>query len=233
MKQIRRSDERGHFENSWLKSFHSFSFSDYYDPKHMHFRDLRVINHDYIKEGAGFPTHPHRDMEIMTYVLKGRVAHRDSMGNQTTIEAGEIQVMSAGSGITHSEFNPDPDRVLELLQIWIVPDQGGLKPSYGQRQFTNEEKKNQLKLLVSPTQAEGSLKIHQDVKVFGSYLETGHKLTHIVSEGRYAWLQVAEGKIEVNGEKLKTGDAIAIDSKEKSLEIKAESATDFVLFDLN
>jgi quercetin 2,3-dioxygenase len=232
MKQIRRSDERGQFENSWLKSFHSFSFSDYYDPKHMHFRDLRVINHDFIKEGAGFPTHPHRDMEIMTYVLKGRVAHRDSMGNKTTISAGEVQVMSAGTGITHSEFNPDSDKVLELLQIWIVPSVGGLKPSYGQREFTNEDKKNQLRVLASPGEEQGSLKIHQDVRVLGSYLEEGRKLSHQVPDGRFAWLQVASGKVHVNGESLETGDAIAVDSIEKALEIKAEKDTDFVLFDL-
>jgi quercetin 2,3-dioxygenase len=232
MKQIRYSKDRGYFSNDWLKSFHSFSFSDYYDPNHMNFRDLRVINHDFIAGGAGFPTHPHRDMEIMTYVLKGQVAHKDSMGNQTTIAAGEVQVMSAGTGIRHSEFNPSSDQVLELLQIWIIPQSVGLKPSYGQRKFSNEEKKNQLKLLVSPTEDQGSLKIHQDVRVLGSYLEAGHTLTYELPQGRFAWLQVATGEIEVDGESLKVGDAIGVDSAEKFLQIKAVQTAEFVLFDL-
>ncbi len=233
MQAVRRSQDRGYFENNWLKSFHSFSFSDYYDPKHMNFRNLRVINHDFIAVQSGFPTHPHRDMEIITYVLKGAVAHKDSMGNQTQILAGEVQVMSAGSGITHSEYNPDPKQQLELLQIWLTPNRGGIKPNYGQRQYSQQDKLNQFKLIASIDQAEDSLKINQDVRLMGTYLEAGKSLTYEVPGNRYAWLQVAEGEIEVNGETLKKGDAIAVDSNEKSLKIKALQSSDFVLFDLN
>lgn len=233
MQVVRRSEDRGYFENNWLKSYHSFSFSDYYDPKHMNFRHLRVINHDFIKAESGFGTHPHRDMEIITYVLKGVVAHKDSMGNQTQILAGEVQVMSAGSGITHSEFNPNPNQELELLQIWLTPNQSGVKPSYGQRPYSKQDKLNQFKLIASPDQAEGSLKIHQDVRLMGTYLEAGQQLNYEVPGNRFAWLQLAEGELEVNGETLKKGDAIAVDSNEKSLKIKALQNSDFVLFDLN
>lgn len=231
--QLRTSNERGYFENSWLKSFHSFSFADYYDPKHMHFRDLRVINHDFIAPQAGFPTHPHRDMEIMTYVLKGRVAHQDSMGNKAFVNAGEIQVMSAGTGVAHSEFNPDASE-LELLQIWIVPEVGGLKPSYFQKSFV-EERKNKMALLVSPKGEQGSLTIHQDVKVYGSLLDEGRTLEFQVPEGRHVWLQLAGGQLEINGQTLNKGDGIAYDSADqRSLKIKSQApATDFVLFDLN
>ena len=233
MKVLRRSSERGYFENSWLKSYHSFSFSDYYDPKHMNFRHLRVINHDFIAASSGFPTHPHRDMEIITYVLKGAVAHKDSMGNQTQIKAGEVQVMTAGSGITHSEFNPSSTDVLELLQIWLTPHRSGIKPHYGQRVYSNEDKKNRFKLIASADQAEDSLKINQDVRLMGTFLEAGKTLTFEIPGNRYAWLQLAEGEIEINGERLTKGDAFAADSDEKNLQIKAITNSDFVLFDLN
>lgn len=232
--ETRKSAERGYFENNWLKSFHSFSFGEYYDREHMHFRDLRVINHDFIAAGAGFPTHPHRDMEIMTYILKGTVEHRDSMGTKAQILAGEIQVMSAGRGVTHSEYNPNQDSELELLQIWIMPNQAGLQPSYGQKKFTREDKLNKLCLLVSPDQAEGSLQIHQDVRVYGSLLEKDQTLTFQSPKGRFAWLQVATGALNVNGVELQKGDAISLNSDESKMQIQSLAAeSDFVLFDLN
>lgn len=233
MMTIRRSQDRGYFENNWLKSFHSFSFGEYFDRQHMSFRDLRVINHDIIAPSSGFGTHPHRDMEILTYVLRGRVEHGDSMGNREVVTAGEVQLMSAGTGVAHSEHNPDAKEPLELLQIWILPAQVGLKPSYEQKRFSVDDKRNKLKLLVSPERQEGSLKIHQDVKVYGSWLEPQREVSYDIPAGRAAWLQVALGKIQVNGEILSKGDGASIQpGTENQLKIRAIEDSDFVLFDL-
>jgi redox-sensitive bicupin YhaK (pirin superfamily) len=232
MKQ-RLANERGFFKNSWLTSYHSFSFSEYYDPKNMHFRNLRVINHDFIAANSGFGTHPHHDMEIMTYVLRGVVEHQDSMGNKTQIKAGEVQIMSAGTGITHSEFNPDPRSELELLQIWILPQKKGITPYYEQKIFSEKEKLNQLKLLASPTQEQSSLLIHQDVKVYGSVLEKEKSIEFENLSGRHVWFQVAKGEIKINDMILKTGDGLAVDEPAR-LNIKGvNTLTDFLVFDLN
>lgn len=232
MMTLRKSQERGYFEIDWLKSYHSFSFGEYYDPAHMHFRALRVINHDRIAANTGFPLHPHRDMEIITYVLKGAVAHEDSMGNQEQVAAGEVQVMSAGTGVRHSEFNPDRQQELELLQIWVLPDKASLTPSYAQKAFPREEKLNRLRLIASPDEEEGSLRIHQDVRLYASILEPTHPLEYALGDGRSAWIQVARGELEVNGRKLAEGDGLAVQD-EKQLHIKATAETEFLLFDLN
>lgn len=226
----RESNERGFFENEWLRSFHSFSFSDYYDPKHMHFNTLRVINHDVIAAASGFPTHPHRDMEIMTYVLRGVVQHKDSLGNKEQIRAGEVQIMSAGRGILHSEENPSSTEELELLQIWIIPEANGLNARYAQKLFTREQKLNQLRLLASRNPKDDSLQIFQDIKIYGSILEAQNSLSYQLAAGRGVWIQVAKGGLQVNGVTLNTGDGIAIED-EKEITIKATQETDFVLFD--
>lgn len=232
MMYLRKSDERGYAEfGGWLKSFHTFSFSDYYDPKFMGFRDLRVINQDWIAKSSGFPAHPHRDMEIITYVLKGSVEHKDSLGNVGSINAGEIQTMHAGTGIRHSEYNPSNDEDLQLFQIWIMPDTVGAKPGYTQQAFTREQKLNQLKLLVSKEGREGSQKINQDADLYASVLEPGKTLEFKLRTGRGAWVQLAEGELDVNGHILHAGDGLAIE-KEDLLKIKANKETEFLLFDL-
>jgi redox-sensitive bicupin YhaK (pirin superfamily) len=233
MMNLRKSQERGYFEIDWLKSYHSFSFGEYYDPEHIHFRALRVINHDFIAAGSGFPLHPHRDMEIITYVLRGAVAHKDSMGNQEQVSAGEVQVMTAGSGVRHSEFNPNDKQELELLQIWLLPDKGALDPAYGQKAFSRDEKLNRLRLIASKDQRDGSLKINQDVNLYASVLEKDRTLDFEIPADRYVWIQVARGEMEVNGAKLVTGDGLSI-SVEKALQMKALSdEVEFLLFDLN
>lgn len=233
MLYLRKSEERGYAEfGGWLKSHHTFSFSDYYDPQFMGFRDLRVINQDWIAKSSGFPLHPHRDMEIITYVLKGRVEHRDSLGNVGQITAGEIQTMHAGTGIRHSEYNPSPDEDLQLFQIWIQPDASGVKPGYTQQSFTREQKLNQLKLLVSKDGREASQKIHQDVDMYAAILEPGKTVELKLRPGRGAWVQLAEGELEVNGKVLSAGDGLAVQDEEL-LKIKANKETEFLLFDLH
>ncbi len=232
MMAVRRSADRGYGEfGGWLKSYHSFSFADYYDPKHMAFRDLRVINQDWIAKDAGFPAHPHRDMEIITYVLSGTVEHRDSLGNIGQIKAGEIQVMHAGTGIKHSEYNPSKTEDLTLFQIWLTPDTQGVAPGYTQQLFTREQKLNQFKLMASKAGREDSQKIHQDVDLYATVLEAGKTQEFKVRSGRGAWIQLAEGELEVNGQTLTSGDAIAIQDEEL-LQIKAKKETEFLLFDL-
>lgn len=229
---IRKSDDRGYAEfGGWLKSRHTFSFADYYDPQFMGFRDLRVINHDWIAKDSGFPTHPHKDMEIITYVLKGEVAHKDSLGNVGYIKAGEIQTMHAGTGIRHSEFNPSKTEGLELFQIWIMPDVTGAKPGYTQQSFSKEEKLNQLKLMVSKTGRDSSQSINQDVDLYACVLETGKELEFKMRPYRSAWVQLAYGELEVNGKTLKSGDGMALQD-EDVLNIKAKEETEFLLFDL-
>lgn len=228
----RESNQRGFGEfGGWLKSFHTFSFSDYYDPKFMGFRDLRVINQDWIGKDAGFPTHPHKDMEIITYVLSGAVEHRDSMGNVGQIKAGEIQVMHAGTGIRHSENNPSKTDELQLFQIWIQPDTVGVKPGYTQQSFRKEEKLNTLRLMVSKDGREDSQKIYQDVDLYASVLEEGKAVEFKLRPERAVWVQLADGELEVNGTTLKAGDGLAVQD-ETLIKIKANKETEFLLFDL-
>ena len=231
MLTIRKSEERGHANHGWLDTHHSFSFANYYDPRHMGFRDLRVINDDRIEAGAGFPNHSHRDMEIITYVVEGALAHRDSMGNGSVIRPGEVQRMSAGTGVAHSEFNPSDDEALRLLQIWIRPNAMGLAPGYEQKHFSEEERHNRLLLVASPDGAQDSVRLNQDVYLYASLLSAGEALRQRIAPGRHAWLQVVEGKLSVNGAPLSEGDGAAF-SDESELEIRAESDGHFLVFDL-
>jgi len=229
---IRRANERGHFDFGWLNTYHTFSFGDYYDPKHTRFRTLRVINEDFVQAAHGFPTHGHRDMEIVTYILEGALEHRDSMGTGSVIRRGDAQRMSAGTGVTHSEANPSPDAAVHLLQIWIFPEQQGLTPEYEEKKFTDEEKRNKLRLIVSPDGSDGSVRIHQDAKIYASLLDEGRELDHALANGRGAWLQVAAGAVTLNGNDLKQGDGAAV-KDESSLRITATEAAEVLLFDLN
>jgi len=228
---VRKAAERGVSNFGWLDSRHTFSFGEYHDPRQMGFRVLRVINDDRIAGGQGFGTHPHRDMEIITYVVEGAVEHRDSMGNGSVIRAGDVQVMSAGTGITHSEFNPDPKLELRLLQIWILPKRQGLTPSYDQKNFSADQKKNRLCPLVSRDGRDGSLGIHQDVALYGCVLDAGTEAQHAPVTGRHAWIQIVTGEIEVNGIRLGPGDGASV-SDEKFLKMSGISASEFLLFDL-
>lgn len=229
----RPSDDRGFAEfGGWLKSYHTFSFSDYYDPRFMGFRDLRVINQDWIGKDSGFPAHPHKDMEIITYVLKGSVEHRDSLGNVGTIHAGEIQTMHAGTGVRHAEYNPSKTDDLQLFQIWIMPDTNGVAPGYTQQSFRREEKLNTMRLMVSKNGREDSQKIHQDVDLYASILEPGKTLEFKLRPERAVWVQLAEGELEINGEILKSGDGMAIQD-ESLLKMKANKETEFLFFDLH
>jgi len=229
---IRKANERGHFDFGWLSTYHTFSFGDYYDPKHTRFRTLRVINEDFVQPAHGFPTHGHRDMEIVTYILEGALEHRDSMGTGSVIRRGDSQRMSAGTGVTHSEANPSPDAAVHLLQIWIFPEQQGLTPEYEEKKFTDEEKRNKLRLIVSPDGSDGSVRIHQDAKIYASLLDKGRELEHALANRRGAWLQVAAGAVTLNGNELKQGDGAAVNN-ESSLSITATEAAEVLLFDLN
>ena len=210
MLTIRRSAERGHANHGWLDSFHTFSFANYYDPAHMGFGALRVINDDRIAAGRGFGTHGHRDMEIITYVLDGAVAHKDSMGSGSTIRPGNVQRMSAGRGVLHSEFNPLPDAETHLLQIWIEPDVAGIAPEYEEREFSDAQKRGRLQALVSPDGAEGSMKIHQDARLYAGLFDGDESAELPLAAGRRAWVHVARGEIVANGQTLKAGDALAL-----------------------
>ena len=206
MLSIRRADERGHANHGWLDSFHTFSFADYYDPAHMGFRNLRVINDDRIAGGGGFGTHPHRDMEIITYVLDGAVQHKDSMGNGSVIRPGDVQRMSAGTGVRHSESNDSKQDELRLLQIWIMPAKQGIEPGYEQKMFEPSEKQGHLRLVASPTGENGSVTLHADAKLYAALLGAGDRVEHVVPQGRHAWVQVARGKVRVDGHELGEGD---------------------------
>ena len=232
MIKIRRSDERGHANHGWLDSRFSFSFADYYDPAHMGFRALRVINEDYIEPAQGFPTHGHRDMEIITYVIDGELSHRDSMGNGETIRPHEVQRMTAGTGVLHSEYSSPTDKT-HLLQIWILPEKQNLQPGYEQKIFPVEEKQGKLRLVASKGGDDGSVHINQDVKLYASILSNGEEAAHALADGRHAWVQLISGSLTVNGEQLNPGDGAAI-SNEAELKLKAgEDKTEFLLFDLN
>ena len=229
---IRRSKERGHANHGWLDSYHTFSFADYYDPRHMHFRSLRVINEDWVYGGQGFGMHPHRDMEIITYVLEGGLQHSDSMGNGSIIRPGDFQYMSAGTGVQHSEFNPDKDTTVHLLQIWIVPDERGVKPSYAEKAMANAET-GRLHLITSKTGRDDSIAIHQDADLYLARLSGGEELTHELKAGRGLWLQVAEGGITFNGTELQQGDAVSVKATDDSpLDISATGKAQVLLFDL-
>lgn len=231
MVQIRRSNERGRADFGWLKSQHTFSFGSYYDPAHMGFRALRVINEDKVRGGTGFGAHPHRDMEIVTYVLDGAIEHKDSTGGESVLRRGEVQRMTAGSGVVHSEFNHSKDAPLHFLQIWIEPAQTGLEPGYEQRKFEDEEKRGQLRLLVSPDGRDGSLRIHQDARLFGTLVSEDESVEHELDPRRHYWLHVATGSVEVNGEKLAAGDAVSMHG-EDALKILGQEDSDVLLFDL-
>ncbi len=228
---IRRSAERGHANHGWLDSHHTFSFADYYDPAHMGFRSLRVINDDIIAPGHGFGTHPHRDMEIFSYVLKGALAHKDSLGNGRTLKPGQIQLMSAGSGVTHSEFNPASDEPTRLLQIWIQPRERGLKPSYTEWHPADEPSASPKVLVISPDGRDRSATIHQDAFVYRLRLAPGQTVTHDLAAGRGAWLHVAEGELTFNGETLASGDAASTESTGR-LTFTASKPAEALLFDL-
>ncbi len=232
MINIRRSKERGKANYGWLDTNYTFSFSNYYDPRFMGFRDLRVINEDFIAPDQGFPTHGHRDMEILTYVIKGELSHKDSMGNGTRILPNEVQRMTAGTGVLHSEYSSPTDET-HLLQIWILPEEENLTPGYEQTYFPPEDKQGKLKLVASRAGTDGSVTIHQDVNLYSSILATGETVEHNLAENRHAWVQIVKGEIELNGEILKQGDGAAV-SDESLLKIRSlADETEFLLFDLN
>jgi hypothetical protein len=228
---LRKSNERGHFDHGWLNTRHTFSFAEYHDPQNMGFRALRVINEDVVAPGAGFPTHPHRDMEIVTYVLEGAVAHRDSMGTGSVIRPGEVQRMTAGTGVTHSEHNAEKNQRLHLLQIWILPERQGLSPSYEQRAFSDAERRGRLCLVASRDGKGESVTIHQDAALYASLLDPGARVEHALAKGRHAWLQIARGAVTLNGERLGAGDGAAV-REESLLAIVAEHPSEILLFDL-
>jgi len=208
--KIRRAAERGHANHGWLDTSHTFSFADYYDPQHMGFRVLRVINEDKVAPGRGFGAHGHRDMEIISYVLSGELGHKDSMGTGSTIKPGEVQRMSAGTGVTHSEMNASKSQPVHFMQIWIVPDRPGHKPGYEQKAFTEDERRGKLRIVASPDGRDGSVTIHQDATLASALLAPGVTVQHVLAPKRYAWIQVARGVVEVNGERLNTSDGVAI-----------------------
>jgi hypothetical protein len=228
---IRRSNERGGGDYGWLKTRHTFSFNDYRDDKWTQFRSLRVINEDWVAPEGGFPTHPHRDMEIITYVLSGELEHKDSLGTGSVILPGDGQRMTAGRGIRHSEFNPSKTDTVHLLQIWILPDKHGHEPSYEQKTFLEAEKRGKFRLIASNDGADGSVKINQDAKLFVTLLGPGEQVAHTLGANRHAWLQVAKGEVELNGQKLNQGDGAAV-SEEKLLTVKGTKDAEMLLFDL-
>lgn len=228
---IRRAEERGHADHGWLNSHHTFSFANYYDPAHMGFRSLRVINDDRVTPGRGFGTHPHRDMEIFSYVLEGTLEHQDSMGNGRQLTPGQIQLMSAGRGITHSEYNPSRTEPLHFLQIWIQPRERGLKPSYSEWHPKPEHQSSSKVLVISPDGRDGSATIHQDARVYRVQLNPGQSVTHALEEGRGVWLHIADGKLQVNGVDLSTGDAVSTETP-GTITLTATKPTLALLFDL-
>ncbi|BAB73129.1 pirin family protein [Anabaena sp. FACHB-709] len=229
---IHDRNARGRSQTGWLDSYHTFSFSSFYDPNRMGFRSLRVINDDRIAPGAGFPTHGHRDMEILTYVLSGAVEHKDSLGTGSVIRPGDVQIMSAGKGIQHSEFNHSRTEPLHLLQIWILPDEKGLAPRYEQKAFTPEEKRGQLRLVAAKDGRDGAVTIHQNVDIYASILEPGDVVNYHVKGDRYAWLQIAQGVVTLNGTELRAGDGVQINGEEQ-LKISTSIGTELLLFDLD
>jgi redox-sensitive bicupin YhaK (pirin superfamily) len=228
---IRRADDRGHANHGWLDSHHTFSFANYYDPAHMGFRALRVINEDRVAPGMGFGTHPHRDMEIISYVLEGALQHKDSMGTGSVIKPGDMQRMSAGTGVTHSEFNASKTEGVHFLQIWLVPSEKGIKPSYEQKYFGPEDKAGKLRTIASPRAEDGAVKIHTDAIVRAGILEKGQSAELSLAKGRHAWVQVVRGAVRVNGQDLTAGDGAAI-SDEPSVRVEGVDSAEVIAFDL-
>ena len=232
MISIRKSNERGHFDHGWLNTYHTFSFDQYYDPRYMGFRNLRVINEDFVAPGRGFPRHGHRDMEIITYILEGALKHEDSMGNGSVIRPGDVQRMTAGTGVRHSEQNASNTERVHLLQIWILPNADDLTPGYEQKAFSEDERRGQLRLIASGDGRDGSVQLNQDVQLFASLLDAGQTIDFEIDPVRYAWIQVARGAISVNGERAEQGDGVVVVA-ESLLNIKAEEPAEILLFDLN
>jgi redox-sensitive bicupin YhaK (pirin superfamily) len=231
MLTIRKSNQRGHFNHGWLNTYHTFSFDQYYDPRYTGFRSLRVINEDFVAADRGFPKHGHRDMEIITYILEGALKHEDSMGNGSVIRPGDVQRMTAGTGVRHSEQNASVDEPVHLLQIWIIPVADNLEPGYEQKAFSVDERRNQLRLIASSDGRGGSVVVHQDVGLYASILDIGQDVEHAMDPIRYGWLQVARGVVEVNGERAEQGDGVVIVA-ESELTIQAKESAEVLLFDL-
>jgi redox-sensitive bicupin YhaK (pirin superfamily) len=231
MTEIRRSNERGYADHGWLKSFHTFSFADYFNPEHVQVGPLRVINEDRVAAGQGFGTHGHRDMEIISYVLDGELAHKDSMGNGSTIRPGDVQRMSAGSGVRHSEFNPSSTNPVHFLQIWIQPNAQGIEPSYEEKRFSVQEKRGRLRIIASPDQADGSVLIHQDARVYAGLFDGEETATLKVEPGRTLYVHVARGTVTANGTVLNSGDAVTLTDTEK-LELNRGQQAEVLVFDL-
>ncbi len=231
MISIRRAKERGHFDHGWLNTYHTFSFDQYYDPRYMGFRQLRVINEDFVAGGRGFPTHGHRDMEIITYILEGALKHEDSMGNGSIIRPGDVQRMTAGTGVRHSEKNASDNERVHLLQIWILPHTVGLEPGYEQKAFSEDERRGQLRLIASEDGRDGSVRLNQDVSLFASILDADHEVERTMDQKRYAWIQVARGSINVNGENAEQGDGVIV-TGESGIKIKGKQNSEILLFDL-
>jgi quercetin 2,3-dioxygenase len=231
MLTLRKSQERGHANHGWLNSFHTFSFANYYDRNHMGFRSLRVINEDRVDSNRGFGAHPHKDMEIISYVLEGALAHKDSMGNSAIIRPGEVQIMSAGSGVVHSEYNYSETEPVHFLQIWVLPNQQGLTPRYEQKMFSDDEKQGELRLIVSPDGRDGSVTIHQDADIYATLLDAQQQVEYQVRPNRYAWVQVARGSILLNDRLLQQGDGVAV-SDAGILQLVGQEQSEVLLFDL-
>ena len=232
MLTIRKTHERGHFDHGWLNTYHTFSFDQYYDPRYMGFRSLRVINEDFVAPGRGFPMHGHRDMEIITYILEGGLKHEDSMGNGSVIRPGDVQRMTAGTGVRHSEKNASNTERVHLLQIWILPNAESLQPGYEQKAFSEDERRGQFRLIASNDGREGSVALNQDVNLFASILDAGQEVESAMDPARYGWIQVARGSISVNGEDAGQGDGVVVVA-ESSLKIEARENAEVLLFDLN
>ena len=228
---IRKSEERGHFDFGWLDTYHTFSFDQYYDPAYMHFRSLRVINEDRVAPGKGFPTHSHRDMEIITYILSGALEHRDSMGNGLVIRPGDVQRMSAGTGVAHSEFNPSETEGVHLLQIWIMPRARNLPPSYEQKAFSEDERRGRLRLVASTDGRDRSVAIQQDTSVYAAILNPGSQIDHHLTGDRHAWIQIARGTLQVNGHSVNQGDGVRV-SNERLLQLASDDEAEVLVFDL-
>lgn len=224
------SNSRGHADHGWLRSAHSFSFADYYDPDRMHFKSLRVINDDWVAAGQGFPRHPHRDAEIFSYILEGTLEHKDSMGSGSQVKAGGIQYMSAGSGVTHSEFNPDPENPVSFLQVWLLPDERGVQPRYETMALSDADKRGKLALFLSKEGRDGSMKIRQDADIYAALLNGDERIAHTIVSGRSGWIQVAKGNLTVNGQSLSNGDAAAFEGGDIVIESGVDA--EFLLFDL-
>jgi redox-sensitive bicupin YhaK (pirin superfamily) len=231
MLTIRQADERGHADHGWLNSYHTFSFANYYDPKHMGFRALRVINEDRVQPGQGFGTHPHQDMEIISYVLEGGLEHKDSMGTGSVIRPGDVQRMSAGTGVTHSEFNTSKSELVHFLQIWLLPGKNGIQPSYEQKAFPSDQKQGRLRLVASPDGRDGSVTIHTDASLYAGLFGPGERGSLELATGRHGWVHIARGSARINGRELNAGDAVAL-SQEPSVAVEGVDASEVLVFDL-